>query len=227
MTAKRLAVLIDGGNIAGKYARSIFEEIAKYGDASIRRIYGNFDGSNLDAWKPHLDTFAIIPVHQSPSVKGKNADDIALVIDAMDLLHLDRFDAMVLVSSDSDFTRLATRIREHGKDVIGIGEQKTNQAFRNACNRFIYAESLENKVVKQDGKKLTINHAQQLVSNIFDNIQTEEEKIALSSLGSQLRQRYPDFDSRNYGFKKLRDLVKKLENFEVDEDNFVIRSEKA
>ena len=138
----RLAVLIDADNASAKIADGLFEEIAKIGEASVRRIYGDFSNPRSKAWADTLSQHAIIPQQQFAYTTGKNASDITLVIDAMDLLHSGRFDGFCLVSSDSDFTRLAARIREQGVDVFGFGEQKTPESFRQACRRFVYTENL-------------------------------------------------------------------------------------
>jgi NYN domain len=138
----RLAVLIDADNASAKIADGLFEEIAKIGEASVRRIYGDFSNPRSKAWADTLSKHAIIPQQQFAYTTGKNASDITLVIDAMDLLHSGRFDGFCLVSSDSDFTRLAARIREQGVDVFGFGEQKTPESFRQACRRFVYTENL-------------------------------------------------------------------------------------
>ena len=138
----RLAVLIDADNASAKIADGLFEEIAKIGEASVRRIYGDFSNDRSKAWANTLSKHAIIPQQQFAYTTGKNASDITLVIDAMDLLHSGRFDGFCLVSSDSDFTRLAARIREQGVDVFGFGEQKTPESFRQACRKFVYTENL-------------------------------------------------------------------------------------
>lgn len=139
---QRLAILIDADNASPRAAAATFEEIATIGEASARRIYGDFSGTRLKGWAEVLATYAIIPQQNFANTVGKNASDIALVIDAMDLLHSGRFDGFCLVSSDSDFTRLAARIREQGLDVCGFGERKTPESFRRACKRFIYTENL-------------------------------------------------------------------------------------
>ena len=138
----RFAVLIDADNTSPQIAGGLFEEVAKFGEASVRRIYGDFSGPQLKSWSDILQKHAIDPYQQFAYTKGKNASDIALVIDAMDLLHSGRFDGFCLVSSDSDFTRLASRLREQGADVYGFGAQKTPESFRQACRRFIYTENL-------------------------------------------------------------------------------------
>src|SRR5947209_10266766 len=139
---RRFAVLIDADNTSPRIAAGLFEEIAKFGEASVRRIYGDFSGTRLKSWAEILQKYAIDPYQQFAYTTGKNASDIALVIDAMDLLHSGRFDGFCLVSSDSDFTRLAARIREQGVDVFGFGEHKTPESFRQACRRFVYTENL-------------------------------------------------------------------------------------
>jgi hypothetical protein len=142
LRSPRLAVLIDADNASAKIADGLFEEVAKIGEASVRRIYGDFSNARSRAWADILSKHAIIPQQQFAYTTGKNASDITLVIDAMDLLHSGRFDGFCLVSSDSDFTRLAARIREQGVDVFGFGEQKTPESFRQACRRFVYTENL-------------------------------------------------------------------------------------
>src|SRR5246127_5184957 len=139
---RRLAILIDADNTSPRIAAGLFEEVAKFGEASVRRIYGDFSGQLLKSWADILQKYAIDPYQQFAYTTGKNASGIALVIDAMDLLHSGRLDGFCLVSSDSDFTRLASRLREQGADVYGFGEQKTPESFRQACRRFIYTENL-------------------------------------------------------------------------------------
>jgi len=153
LRSPRLAVLIDADNASAKIADGLFEEIAKIGEASVRRIYGDFSNARSKGWADTLSKHAIIPQQQFAYTTGKNASDITLVIDAMDLLHSGRFDGFCLVSSDSDFTRLAARIREQGVDVFGFGEQKTPESFRQACRRFIYTENLlTGAFTRADGK---------------------------------------------------------------------------
>lgn len=150
LRSPRLAVLIDADNASAKIVDGLFEEIAKIGEASVRRIYGDFASVRSKAWIDVLAKHAIVPQQQFAYTTGKNASDITLVIDAMDLLHSGRFDGFCLVSSDSDFTRLASRIREQGIDVFGFGEQKTPESFRQACRRFIYTENLAPSVVSNE-----------------------------------------------------------------------------
>ena len=214
-TGTSLAVLIDGENMSAKYAEAIFAEIASFGEASVRRVYGDFSTNKLKGWKDVMAELAIIPQQQFQNTIGKNADDIALVIDAMDLLHSGRFDGFVLVSSDSDFTRLASRIREQNIEVIGVGEKKTPQPFRKACHRFIYVESLLGQRVVQDGENLTLSHAGDLIGQALNALSPDNEPVALGPLGQELRKRFSDFDHRNYGKKSLSDLISALKSLEL------------
>ena len=222
-TVARLAVLIDADNTSPAWTEAIFEEVATLGEASARRIYGDFSGPQLRGWNKKLENFAVLPHQQFAYTKGKNSSDIALVIDAMDLLHSGRFDGFVLVSSDSDFTRLASRIREQGLDVFGIGEEKTPEAFRKACKRFIFVENLiesdgdEGKAAKADKPKpkRQPSKAVPLIRAAMRG-QDEEDWIPLSVIGSHIHAANPDFDSRTYGCAKLSDLLEKTGLFEVD-----------
>jgi len=223
--APRLAVLIDADNASARIAPGLFEEIAKIGEASVRRIYGDFSGTKLKAWADILSTHAIMPHQNFAYTSGKNASDIALVIDAMDLLHSGRFDGFCLVSSDSDFTRLAARIREQGIDVYGFGEQKTPESFRQACRRFVYTENLLPEAPKPDqtqqpdakqGKALKpASAATPLIRKAIDQLENEEGWVSLSLVGKRLAILSSDFDPRTYGHAKLSDLVAKAGGFEV------------
>ncbi|MBO9123531.1 MULTISPECIES: NYN domain-containing protein [unclassified Rhizobium] len=217
----RLAVLIDADNTSAKIADGLFEEIAKIGEASARRIYGDFSKSNLKPWADVLAKHAIIPQQQFAHTVGKNSTDIALVIDAMDLLHSGRFDGFCLVSSDSDFTRLAARIREHGTDVYGFGEEKTHESFRQACRRFIYTENLISVPKGEVGKDLAKPLRQPsavvpLIKKVLSQNAGEDGWVGLSAVGTQLSNLSSDFDPRTYGYRKLSDLVKKTGQFEVE-----------
>ncbi len=224
---KLLAVLIDADNVPAGYAEAIFEEIASFGEASIRRIYGDFARDGLRGWSKKLANLAIVPIQAPSNTRGKNSSDIALVIDAMDILHTGRFDGFVLVSSDSDFTRLASRIREQGIDVYGMGEQKTPEAFRRACKRFIYVENLSvsdgdeddlapaDRAPAQTRKKLNAQDARALIFRAFDAIEQDDEWYSLGQLGQQIQAANPDFDPRNYGKKKLSELMAELKMFEL------------
>jgi uncharacterized LabA/DUF88 family protein len=208
----RLAVLIDADNTSAKIVDGLFEEIAKIGQASLRRIYGDFTSTRLKAWTDVLAKHAIIPHLHLSNTTGKNASDIALVIDAMDLLHSGIFDGFCLVSSDSDFTRLASRIREQGRDVFGFGEQKTPESFRQACGRFIYTENLQKAASLQPPSA-----AAPLVEKAIAQTEGEDGWAALSAVGKQLGSLASDFDSRTYGASKLSDLVRKTNAFDVDQ----------
>ena len=224
----RLAVLIDADNVPAKHAAEIFEEIATLGEAGLRRIYGDFSNGSPQGWDAKtLAEYAIVPHQQFANTTGKNSSDIALVIDAMDILHSDRFGGFVLVSSDSDFTRLASRIREQGLDVFGIGERKAPKAFVNACNRFIYIENIEKPAQNaqtagganaQEGKH-DLNHAYQLICNVVEKTNEPDGWAGLAFVGSQLRKIYTDFDPRTYGFKRLSDLVQAIGRFEQEGAN--------
>ncbi|AZO05599.1 NYN domain-containing protein [Mesorhizobium sp. M2A.F.Ca.ET.043.02.1.1] len=217
----RLAVLIDADNASAKIADGLFEEIAKIGEASVRRIYGDFSSTRSKAWADILSKHAIIPQQQFAYTTGKNASDITLVIDAMDLLHSGRFDGFCLVSSDSDFTRLAARIREHGMDVFGFGEQKTPESFRQACRRFIYTENLLSDTATHDASAKTkkplegLTHASRILKRIMAENESDDGWVSLGQLGNLLANLAPDFDPRTYGFKKLSDLVRKIEALDV------------
>ncbi len=219
----RLAVLIDADNASAKIVDGLFDEIAKIGEASVRRIYGDFANSRSNAWIDVLARHAIIPQQQFAYTIGKNASDITLVIDAMDLLHSGRFDGFCLVSSDSDFTRLAARIREQGVDVFGFGEQKTPESFRQACRRFTYTENLLPDApanVETAGSKTKPlqppSAATPIIRRVLDQMETEDGWAALGAVGKQLANLSSDFDPRNFGFSKLSELVRKTGAFEID-----------
>ena len=224
--APLLAVLIDADNISAKYAEAIFEEIASFGEASIRRIYGDFAGGGPQGWnKEKLAALAIVPHQQFANTTGKNASDIALVIDAMDILHSGRFDGFVLISSDSDFTRLASRIREQGVDVFGMGMRKTPAAFVRACKRFIYVENLveepskaKPKPKKQEdssGAPAELADPAKLVIRAMDAIDQDDEWFTLGQIGQFITAAAPDFDTRSYGKRKLSELIASLKLFET------------
>lgn len=219
----RLAVLIDADNASAKIADGLFEEIAKIGEASVRRIYGDFSSSRSKAWADVLSKHAIIPQQQFAYTTGKNASDITLVIDAMDLLHSGRFDGFCLVSSDSDFTRLAARIREQGIDVFGFGEQKTPESFRQACRRFVYTENLlasapaNEPEAASTGKPLQQpSAAVPIIRKTIAQMESEDGWVPLGAVGTRLANLASDFDPRTFGFRKLSDLVRKTNAFEID-----------
>ncbi|WP_417809217.1 NYN domain-containing protein [Thioclava sp.] len=228
--APRLCVLIDADNVPASYAGAIFEEIASLGEASVRRIYGDWSAQRLAGWAKRVAELGLVADQQFSNTKGKNASDIGLVIAAMDFLHSNLFDGFVLVSSDSDFTRLAARIREQGLDVYGIGEQKTPEAFRKACKRFIYVENLGNgdspeapakpaadksAPAKASSGKQPPTAAIPIISNAMKAIGLEEEWYSLGQLGQFITQANPDFDTRTYGSAKLSDLLLKTGRFQL------------
>ena len=217
----RLAVLIDADNTSPRIADGLFDEIAKLGEASVWRIYGDFSGPRLKPWADLLSRHAMIPFQQFAWVTGKNASDIALVIDAMDLLHSGRFDGFCLVSSDSDFTRLASRIREQGLDVFGFGERKTPESFRQACRRFIYTENLLMGVQAAQAdvpvKAQMPGDAVPLLKTAIGQMDSEDGWVSLGALGTRLANLAADFDPRSYGVAKLSDLVRKSGAFEIEQ----------
>ena len=212
----RLAVLIDADNASAQIADGLFEEIATIGEASVRRIYGDFSSSRSRGWTEVLSKHAIIPHQQFAYVTGKNASDIALVIDAMDLLHSGRFDGFCLVSSDIDFTRLAARIREHGIDVYGFGEQKTPESFRQACRRFVYTENLRADAAAAAPAIERAASVEPMLRQVMDQIETDDGWVALGQFGQRLLNRFSDFDPRTYGHKKLSDLVRDSGLFDLE-----------
>jgi uncharacterized LabA/DUF88 family protein len=218
----RLAVLIDADNASAKIVDGLFEEIAKIGEASVRRIYGDFSSPRSKGWADTLSKHAIIPQQQFAYTTGKNASDITLVIDAMDLLHSGRFDGFCLVSSDSDFTRLAARIREQGVDVFGFGEQKTPESFRQACRRFVYTENLLTGAANSQDATLTSrplhppSAATPIIMKVITQMESEDGWVPLAEVGKQLANLASDFDPRTFGFRKLSDLVRKTNSFEID-----------
>ncbi|SEK77849.1 OST-HTH/LOTUS domain-containing protein [Roseovarius azorensis] len=217
-----LAVLIDADNVPAKYARAILNEVTSYGEPGLRRVYGDWSNQQLSGWTRTAQELGLVQHQQTANTKGKNASDIGLVIDAMDILHAGHFNGFVLVSSDSDFTRLASRIREQGLTVIGIGEAKAPEALKNACNRFVAIENIyqgsddaprDAPAAKLDTK--TITAAQRLFFDAMEKIDQDDEWFPLGRLGQQIQADKPDFDTRSYGKKKLSDLVKELKVFET------------
>ncbi|MGZ5270231.1 MAG: NYN domain-containing protein [Ramlibacter sp.] len=216
MTTKestRLAVLIDADNPSFRCCEDVLAEVARYGRATIRRAYGDWTTDNLKGWKEILHKHAIQAVQQFRYTTGKNATDSAMIIDAMDLLHAERLDGFCLVSSDSDFTRLATRIREAGLTVYGFGEKKTPGAFIAACDKFVYVEVLRNEPEKVNDA--TVPDLQPLVLAALDATAREDGWAHLGTLGAQLVRNQPSFDSRNYGVKKLGELMRRQPYLEV------------
>ncbi|MFT3796970.1 NYN domain-containing protein [Microbacterium sp.] len=223
--ADLLAVLIDADNVSASKIDAVLSEVARFGTASVKRIYGDWTNTQLSTWKQAASEHVIQPVQQFANTVGKNATDSALIIDAMDLLYTRRFSGFCVVSSDSDFTRLATRIREEGVTVHGFGERKTPVAFRNACGTFTYLDVLEEPQAEPaataPSRKPTpeLRKDTKLVAGLRACITTasgEDGWAKLSAVGSLMRKQQPDFDSRNWGYAKLSDLVKAIGLFAVE-----------
>lgn len=218
-----LAVLIDGDNIPSAHVKEMMEEVAKYGNPTIKRIYGDWTKPSLNKWKNVLLENAITPIQQYGYTSGKNATDSAMIIDAMDILYSGKVNGFCLVSSDSDFTRLATRLREAGMQVIGIGEKKTPSPFIVACDKFIYIEILKKRTQeKAEQKEETpvdkITQADiKLITTTINDLSDEDGWAFLGDVGSLLLKKQPNFDSRNYGFEKLTPLIQSIGIFEVDQ----------
>ena len=218
-----LAVLIDADNIPARYAEAILKEITSFGEPALRRVYGDWSSDRLKPWADKVLALGLVAHQETANTKGKNASDIGLVIDAMDILHSGRFDGFVLVSSDSDFTRLASRIREQGLDVIGIGEAKAPVSLRNVCNRFVLIENIvEEPAASPRGKtesgnaaKLPPKQATDLILRAMEKIDQEDEWNTLGQIGQFITADNPDFDTRTYGKRKLSDLVRELKRFET------------
>ncbi len=225
----KLAVLIDGDNIPSAHVKEMMAEIAKYGNPTIKRIYGDWTKPNLSKWKNLLLENAITPIQQYGYTTGKNATDSAMIIDAMDILYSEKVTGFCLVSSDSDFTRLATRLREAGMKVFGIGEKKTPHPFIVACDKFIYIEILKNQAEgneeeldeKQSAKKEPVDKITpqviRLISTTISDLEDDDGWAFLGDVGSLLQKKQPNFDSRNFGFQKLTPLIKSIKNFEVEQ----------
>jgi uncharacterized LabA/DUF88 family protein len=224
----KLAVLIDADNIPSKYVREMLEEITKYGTPTTKRIYGDWTKPTLAGWKSILLESAITPIQQYSYTTGKNSTDSAMIIDAMDLLYTGKVDGFCIVSSDSDFTRLAIRLRESGMIVIGLGEKKTPIPFIAACNKFIYIEILKPAEVSEAAPETASDRQKQrpkiegevlkLITSTINDIADEDGWAYLGDIGNQIIKKRPDFDPRNYGFFKLTPLVKSLRDIlEVDE----------
>jgi uncharacterized LabA/DUF88 family protein len=230
----KLAVLIDADNVPYANVKEMFEEIAKYGTPTFKRIYADWTKSTVSGWKKVLLENAITPIQQYSYSTGKNASDSALIIDAMDILYTGKVDGFCIVSSDSDFTRLATRLREAGMKVIGIGEKKTLNPFITACDKFIYLEILKPQVVvaKDNGTKNANQKSApekapalskvdpeiiKLFSDSISDLEDENGWAFLGDLGNLLLKKKPDFDPRNFGYPKMLPLIKSMNVFEIDE----------
>ncbi|KJH71868.1 NYN domain-containing protein [Aliterella atlantica] len=229
----KLAVLIDADNATASIIEALLKEVAKYGTAHVKRVYGDWTSTHLNSWKDKLNKFAIQPIQQFSYTSGKNSTDSALIIDAMDLLYTNNFNGFCIVSSDSDFTRLACRIRESGLIVYGFGEKKTPEPFQKACDKFTYTENIEETEERElveaaKGKKETQSNKPKssaelkanlklvkLVKNAYDAIAEEDEWVTLGELGGQINKLSSSFDSRSYGYKKLGELIKAIDIFEI------------
>ena len=222
----KLAVLIDGDNIPSKYIKEMMEEITKYGTPTIKRIYGDWTSPHVTKWKNVLLENAITPIQQYAYTIGKNATDSAMIIDAMDILYSSKVDGFCLVSSDSDFTKLATRLREAGMRVYGIGEKKTPNPFIVACDKFIYLEIL--KQVDEDDKGKNVKKTQEsldkitpkvisLIAATIADLSDEEGWTFLGDVGTLLQKKQANFDTRNYGFEKLTPLINSIGKFTLEE----------
>jgi len=226
---KTLAVLIDGDNIPSRYIKEMMEELAKYGNPTIKRIYGDWTKPHLSKWKKVLLENAITPMQQYGYTTGKNATDSAMIIDAMDILYSGKTDGFCIASSDSDFTKLATRIREAGLMVIGIGEKKTPNPFIVACDKFVYLEILGSSDDKEETastnkeprKKKTVDTVGpstiKLIMQSVNDLGDDDGWAFLGDVGSLIQKKQPNFDARNYGFEKLTPLIKSIGKFEIDQ----------
>ena len=222
-----LAVLIDADNAQPAIVEGLLAEVAKYGTANVKRIYGNWTDEKLRGWKATLLEHSIQPMQQFAYTTGKNATDSAMIIDAMDLLYTGNFDGFCIVSSDSDFTRLASRLRESGRVVYGFGEKKTPRPFVAACDKFIYTEVLRekeedagpSKAKTSDDLKKDKGHLANLFRNAIDAYSDDDGWAQLGPVGSNIAKQAPEFDSRNYGFKRLRDLVQAMGLYELREES--------
>jgi hypothetical protein len=241
--ALRLAVLIDADNAQAAVIENLLAEIAKFGEATVKRIYGDFTSPASSSWRKVLQKYAIKPVQQFAYTTGKNATDSTLIIDAMDLLYTRKFDGFCLVTSDSDFTGLAMRLREAGLTVLGFGEKKTPEAFRNACHKFIFTEVLrpatvieqiEQPLKTESGQKVaplqissedTEQFPKDFILAALEQSTDDQGWAHLGTFGSYLTKLKPDFDSRRYGYKKLSDLVKAKTDIFLTEERLVSGSQ--
>ena len=220
-TGAALAILIDADNANPAIVKGLIDEVAKFGRATVRRIYGDWTTPNLGSWKSVLLEHSIQPIQQFAYTRGKNATDSTMIIDAMDLLYADNVEGFCLVSSDSDFTRLASRLKESGKVVYGFGEKKTPQPFVAACDRFIYTEVFTRVEGQQAPRRKATAELGgdaefiDLVGGAIDDASDDSGWAHLGAVGTILTKKRPDFDSRNYGYSKLSDLFDAAQRFEV------------
>ena len=227
-----LAILIDADNANPAIVKGLIDEVARLGRATIRRIYGDWTKPNLGSWKDVLLDHSITPIQQFAYTKGKNATDSTMIIDAMDLLYADNVDGFCLVSSDSDFTRLASRLRESGKRVYGFGEKKTPQPFVAACDRFIYTEVFTRVEGQAPNRRAAAELDKDrefldLVGGAVDDATDESGWAHLGEVGNILTKKRPDFDSRNYGYSKLSDLLDASQRFEVRRSDKIVTVRRA
>lgn len=219
MSDKKYAVLIDADNVSDKYIKAILDEISNEGTITYKRIYGDWTRPGLSSWKNILLNHSITPMQQYGYTTGKSSTDSAMIIDAMDILYSGSVDGFCIVSSDSDFTRLAVRLRESGMNVIGMGERKTPNAFIAACNRFKYLEIIGGEKVSDDDNvpedDLSISVVKQAVSEIVSDVSDENGCAALSDVGNILIKRFPSFDVRHFGYKKLTPFIKSLGLYDI------------
>ncbi len=225
---KTFAILIDSDNISAKHIPYIIDEINNYGSITYRRMYGDFTSSQMNAWKNVVSEYSLTPIQQFQNTMGKNATDSALIIDAMDILYTGNVQGFCLVSSDSDFTKLASRLREAGKFVIGMGEKKTPAAFRNACNEFKYLNILSGapQTSVEDEAVAGSRKISKIIEDILEIITTNENKgkeTGLGEIGSSLTKRYSDFDVRNYGYNSLSKFIESMEQFELVQNKTSIK----
>ena len=235
MEDKRYAVLIDADNISSKYIGSILDEMTKYGVVTYKRIYGDWTSTQAGKWKKELMENSITPIQQFRNTVGKNATDSTLIIDAMDILYTESVDGFCIVSSDGDFTRLASRLRESGMDVIGMGENKTPRSFRAACSVFTDLELLLDQSDEETGKNLLKNKKKKKADNVLDQsvvenaiieIITENDnkgrETGLGEIGSRLQKKYSDFDVRNYGYSSLSTFIEEIRGFTLKKTNSTV-----
>lgn len=227
----RFAVLIDADNVPYSNIKGMMEELAKYGTPTFKRIYGDWTKPTVSGWKSVLLENAITPIQQYSYTSGKNSTDSAMIIDAMDILYSEKVEGFCLVSSDSDFTRLATRLREAGMQVIGMGQKKTPSPFISACDKFIYIEILAKPTIEEPAKESKKNIEAtvtesikkvdrtliQIIASSISDLADESGWAFLGEVGNLIPKKQPDFDPRNYGFKKLLPLIKSIGKFEVDQ----------
>lgn len=225
MEEKRFALLIDSDNVSAEYVQKILEELTKYGIVTIKRIYGDWTKSNSNKWKNVLLTNSIQPMQQFAYTNGKNATDSYMIIDAMDILYSNNVEGFCLVTSDSDFTRLAGRLREAGKNVIGMGETKTPEAFVSACDRFIYLNNISGKEQDEKEKKhvRSMKAIEKAIAEILDeNEDAGKPMTNIGEVGSRLLKKYPDFDVRNYGYSKFSTFCEGLKAIKIHRNNNII-----